>query len=154
MGEYLNETTSIPGSWPLAQWQWKSEQVPLVRVFLEHLKEKKLMGLKCTECGRVYLPPKAYCICLGTPAEWVEVSDTGVITTYTFTGAWGYEGMVEGVESKVIAGIILDGSDTQTVSILEGANPKEIEVGKRVRIIWPDEPKGILEDLMHWEVIE
>jgi uncharacterized OB-fold protein len=155
MSEYKEQTTSIQGSWPLGQWVWKSDHVPLVQQFLAHLKEKKLMGLKCPECGLVYVPPKAYCHCLGIPDEWVQVEETGVITTYTFTGSWTYGGMVEGAgESKVIAGIMLDGSDTQTVSILEGADPAQVAVGKKVRIIWSDEPQGRLDDLMHWEIMD
>lgn len=152
--EYKNETTSIQGSWPLNQWRWKFETAVLMTKFLEALKEKKVLGLKCPGCGLIYAPPKAYCQCLSIPDEWVEVGDTGTITTFTFTGAWSFGGMLEGTGTPmIIVGVRLDGADTQTLSILTNADPDQVAVGMRVRMKWAENPKGVLDDAMYCELL-
>ena len=148
--EYKEETTSIQGSWPLDQWRWKHETAILARTFLAALKDKKVLGLKCTNCGLVYTPPKPYCSCLGIPSEWVEVADTGEITTFTFTGAWSYGGMLEGAGTPmIIAGMRFDGSDTQTLTLLSETEPEQVYVGMKLKVKWPDNPQGVIDDVMH-----
>jgi uncharacterized OB-fold protein len=150
--EYKQETVSIEGGWPMEHWEWKFESLALIRKTLEGVKEKKLLGNKCPGCGLVYFLPKPYCRCLSIPDEWVEVKDTGTITTYTFTGAWAYEGIAEEGPAGtplIICGIVLDGSDTMTVCTLNDAKPEEVSVGMRVKLQWPDSPEGKLEDLAY-----
>jgi hypothetical protein len=152
--EYKEQTTSIQGSWPLDQWRWKHETAILMPKFLAALKDKKVLGLKCPGCGLIYSPPKPYCRCLSIPDEWVEIGDTGTITTFTFTGGWSFGGMVEGTGTPMIlAGVKLDGADTQTLSILANAEPDQVAVGMRVRVKWPDNPKGVIDDAMHCELL-
>ncbi len=148
--EYKNETTSIQGTWPLDQWRWKHETAILARVFLDALKEKKVLGLRCRNCGLVYTPPKPYCVCLTVPDEWIEVRDEGEITTFTFTGEWGYGGMVEGAGAPmIIAGTRFDGSDTETLTVLSGIEPEDVHVGMKIKVKWPDNPTGVIDDIMH-----
>ncbi len=152
--EYRDETTSIHGSWPIEQWRWKHETAAIMPTFLAALKERKVLGLKCPACGLVYSPPKAFCRCLAVPDEWVEVADTGVITTFTFTGSWSFGGMAGGSgEPMVLTGIKLDGADTQTLSVLVGAKPEQVAVGMRVRMKWPEVPTGTINDAMQCELI-
>jgi len=151
--EYKDETTSIEGSWPLDKWRWKHDTAVLAKKFLEMLKDKKIMGLKCPGCGLVYVPPKPYCRCLSVPDEWVEVKDTAVITTYTFTGTWSFGGQTGGTGGPmIIAGVMYDGSDTETLTVLDGAEPDEVAVGKRTRVKWPENPQGGIDDIMHSEL--
>jgi uncharacterized OB-fold protein len=150
--EYKDETVSIEGGWQLAEWKWKFESIALIQKTLAGLKEKKLYGNKCPGCGLVYFLPKPYCRCLSEPDEWVEVKDTGTVTTYTFTGAWAYEGIAdEGVTGNpmIIVGIVLDGSDTMTVCTLDEVEPENVSVGMRIQLKWPDDPQGRLDDLAH-----
>jgi uncharacterized OB-fold protein len=148
--EYKEETISIEGSWAMENWKWKLESIALIKKTLEGIKEKKLLGNKCPGCGLVYFLPKPYCRCLSIPDEWVEIKDTGTVTTYTFTGAWAYEGIAdEGVtgEPLIIVGLVLDGSDTMTVCTLDEVEPENVSVGMRVQLKWPDDPQGRLDDL-------
>ncbi len=150
--EYKKETVSIEGGWPLEHWRWKFESMALIRKTLEGLKDKKLLALKCPGCGLVYFLPKPYCTCLSTPDEWVEIKDTGTITTYTFSGAWAYEGITEEGPTgtpMIIVGVVFDGSDTMAVCTLDGAEPEAVSVGMRVQLKWPDEPQGKLDDIAH-----
>ena len=152
MTEHRDETTSITGNWPLNHYRWKTEQVKLMGKFLDALKDKKLLGLKCPCCGLVYSPPKAVCRCLCRPETWVEVSDEGVVTTFTFSGTWAFEG-VQGEESetRIIVGVKMDGSDTMALSLLREANPEDVDVGMRVKVSWPETPEGKLVDIMYVE---
>ncbi len=151
--EYKKETRSVEGSWPMEHWSWKFESIALISKTREAFKEKKLLGLKCPGCGLVYFPPKPYCRCMSEPDEWVEVKQQGTITTYTFTGAWAYEGIKEeegpAGEPLIIVGVNFDGSDTLTVCTLGEAKPEEVFVGMRVQLKWPENIEGRLDDIAH-----
>ena len=50
----------------------------------EALKENKLLGLKCQECGTVTVPPKMVCRkCTSPNMEVVELTGKGKIQTFT-----------------------------------------------------------------------
>lgn len=52
--------------------------------FNQFLKEKKLMASRCTQCGGLYLPPRALCpTCHGDLLEWVELSGKGRLAAFT-----------------------------------------------------------------------
>lgn len=54
------------------------------REYFDALKEGKLLGLKCSQCGSCTAPPKACCDnCGGTGAEVVQLSGKGEIKTFT-----------------------------------------------------------------------
>ena len=50
----------------------------------EALKQNKLLGLKCKQCGNITVPPKIACgNCSGTDLDIVELSGKGKIQTFT-----------------------------------------------------------------------
>lgn len=54
------------------------------REYFNALKEGKLMGLKCRECGGYTAPPKVCCDCCGSSdVEAVQLSGNGEIKTFT-----------------------------------------------------------------------
>ncbi|MEN6390874.1 MAG: Zn-ribbon domain-containing OB-fold protein [Syntrophomonas sp.] len=58
------------------------------------LKQEKLLGLKCRDCGTVTCPPMMVCAqCAGTDQEIVQLSGKGKIVTFTtsFIAAQGRE---------------------------------------------------------------
>ncbi len=149
--EYKEVTTSIDGAWNFSKWEWKFESIALIGRTFEAMKEHKLLGNKCPDCGTVYFLPKPFCRCLGMPDEFVEVKDTGTITTYTVTGAWGYEGITEeeGAQGEplIFAGVQFDGADTKVVCVVEDVEPEKVGVGMRVKLKWPDKLEGAITDL-------
>jgi uncharacterized OB-fold protein len=55
-----------------------------IKEFTEALKEKKLLGLKCLDCGATNTPPRMVCQkCCGARLEVVELSGKGKIVTFT-----------------------------------------------------------------------
>jgi uncharacterized OB-fold protein len=50
----------------------------------QFVKEKKVMGSKCKNCGALSLPPRPICIsCFGTKMEWVEFKGTGRLAAFS-----------------------------------------------------------------------
>ena len=51
--------------------------------FFRGARERKLMLLRCTQCGRSRLPSRERCLdCWSTESEWVEASGRGKLYTY------------------------------------------------------------------------
>lgn len=90
--------------------------------FSQYLAEHTLAGTRCTECGSVYLPPRAICpACQSSALEWTEFSGKGALAAFTsiFVGpsamvAQGYDrthpyvsGIVELEEGVAISARIL-----------------------------------------------
>lgn len=54
------------------------------RDYSEALKQNKLLGLKCKQCGTITVPPKIACgRCAGTDLDIAELSGKGEIQTFT-----------------------------------------------------------------------
>ena len=61
--------------------------------FLVELRDnKRIMGIKCPQCGSVYVPPRLSCPgCFSKMDEWVELNGKGTISSYTvvnYTGSY------------------------------------------------------------------
>lgn len=71
-------------------WFGKVSFVPYTKVsdFAVHLKDGRLMGSKCTDCGYQTFPPRADCPeCMSDAFEYVEYSGKGTVYTYSKTTA-------------------------------------------------------------------
>jgi len=52
--------------------------------FNRYLSEHKLMGARCTQCGSLYLPPRAICpSCHSDRLRWTELSGRGRLAAFT-----------------------------------------------------------------------
>lgn len=103
--------------------------------FLRAIEQGRLIGLRCPECSKVYVPPRGACPRCGVEiTDEVEVADTGVVTTFTVVHI-----PLPGSEIKppfVTATIRLDGADQTLLHLLSGCDPSEARVGMRVRAVW------------------
>ena len=55
-----------------------------VNDFIDYLEEGKVMATRCKDCGMIFFPPRADCYrCLASNMEWVAVSGTGKLVTYS-----------------------------------------------------------------------
>jgi len=101
----------------------------------EALKENKLLGLKCKECGTVTVPPKIACRkCAGSDMEIVELGGKGKIETFTVVNVTS-----EGREAEVPYVIVLVGLDEGpwVMGNLTGIDPATTTteiIGKRVKM--------------------
>ena len=44
------------------------------KFFLEVMNNKKLLGTRCTKCGKTWMPPRINCSDCFAPAEWLELN--------------------------------------------------------------------------------
>ena len=101
----------------------------------EALKENKLLGLKCQECGTVTVPPKMVCRkCTNPNMEVVELTGKGKIQTFTTCNV-----APEGREDEVPYVILLVELDEGPwiMGNLTGIDPKTTTVeliGKKVKM--------------------
>ena len=121
-------------------------------VFLHGLKEGRLVGQRCPECGKVYVPPRGACPRCGvaTTGE-VAVQDTGTVYSFTVVHI-----PMPGSELKppFVTGIILlDGADQTTMHLVSGCDPHDVHIGMRVRAVWkpPEEWDYTFENIRHFE---
>jgi uncharacterized protein len=111
------------------------EQKLYFKDFNEALKQNKLLGLKCHDCGEITVPPKMACSrCAGPNMEVIELKTEGKIKTFTtvFVGA-------EGRESEVpyILVIVEMEEGPWLMGNLEGIDPKQASmelIGKKVKM--------------------
>ena len=71
-------------------WFGKVNYVPYTKVadFAVHLKDGRLMGSKCKNCGYQTFPPRADCPeCLSGDFEFLEYSGQGTVYTYSTIAA-------------------------------------------------------------------
>lgn len=55
-----------------------------VKSFYDFLGKKKLMGVKCSKCNKLFTPPRPMCpYCGSTKLSWVELKGDGKLATFT-----------------------------------------------------------------------
>jgi uncharacterized OB-fold protein len=110
--------------------------------FAEQLGRGRIIGHRCPQCAKVYMPPRGYCpLCVveTTDADEVEVADRGTITTFSVITPLQYQGQEE-TDDYVQATILLDGADT-TIMVMrtDGIAIADVRSGMRVQAVWPPE---------------
>ena len=132
---------------------YRNSAGPIRSKFLIELRDnKRIMGVKCLECGLIYVPPKPNCVkCLSKMEEWVEVSDKGPLISYTVVDS---PDSLVGKEPPFAYGIIkLDGADTAIVHFIGGVDFKNISSGMQLKAVFKDERSASILDISHFEPI-
>ena len=120
----------------------------LTRFFAESRDHKQLMGTRCPRCAAVIVPAARICTrCFAETNAWVEVSDHGVLHTFT-TVHLPFPG--QPTEPPYTYGLILlDGTHTY-YSHLIAEPPENLVCGMRVEAVWSENRKGDLFDILHF----
>ncbi len=146
-----NETRVVNDAWDLGLYKWKVEADGL-KILVDGLREGKIIGRKCGQCGTVYVPAVSYCRkCFIDIEELTEVEKTGKVCTFTVNLADVRGNELE--EPQVICCFQLDGSDSWLMGVLEIDDWRKVRVGMRVRARLREELKGELADIESWEPI-
>lgn len=118
--------------------------------------KKKILGRKCSKCGKVLLPPRPVCgICWAPTTEWVEIGPKGTLEGFTVV-CFTFIDPITGKQRPVPYGygmVKLDGSDSRMQHFLKESDPKKLRVGLRVEAIFADERTGSLSDIKHFATI-
>lgn len=135
------------------RWKYLHYAGPIRSIFLRELRDnKKIVGTKCKVCNRVYLPARPTCYrCFAPMNDIVEVSNNGVLTTYTVV----YQPEPSHpTEPPFIYGIIkLDGADTGIAHIVSGIKPENIEVGMKLEAVFREKRIGSILDIKYFKPI-
>lgn len=110
-----------------------AHKIPISKthIFWEKLKEGKIFATKCKHCGKVYYPPQTDCSeCLKSEFEWVELSNSAVLQTYTLVEAkpQGFSHY----EPYIIA-IAITPENVKIMGWLEKIRPENIRIGMNLK---------------------
>lgn len=114
--------------------------------FLRGLVEGKILGERCSECAKVYVPWRGCCPTCGTAeSTTVELADSGTVTTFSIINIpFGTQAFQT---PYAAAAILLDGADLPLLHLLNNVPLAEVRMGLRVRAVWDDQPKPTLETI-------
>ena len=113
--------------------------------------EKKIMGIKCNKCNKVFVPPRQTCdVCLEDIRDnWVDVRNTGEVTNFTVVR---YDDKhLPRKAPYVLAMIKLDGADTSLVHVVEGIDVDKAKVGLKVEAVFAKETTSTILDIDHFK---
>ncbi len=103
--------------------------------FLKNIAAGRIVGRRCPECEKVYVPARGVCPRCGVAtAEEVEVADKGTVTTFCVVRIPS-----DNIDLKppyVAAHILLDGSDIPFFALIQECEVDEVRMGMRVEAVW------------------
>jgi hypothetical protein len=119
--------------------------------FLLTLKnERKFVGKKCPKCAKVLVPPRKSCpTCFVETGDWEDVSDQGVVETFTIVRR--DTGILPMKPPFAYAVIRLDGADTGLVHLLGEVQPEAVRAGMRVKAVFAEERTGKMLDVKYFK---
>ena len=112
--------------------------------------EKKIMGIKCNKCNKVFVPPRQTCdVCMEDIQDnWVDVQNTGKVTNFTVVR---YDDKhLPKKAPYVLAMIKLEGADTPLVHVVEGIDLDKAKIGMKVQAVFADETTSTIMDIDHF----
>ncbi len=119
--------------------------------YLRALKDKKILGSKCSKTGKVFVPPVVNSPESFAPAsELVEVADRGIITTFCVVNIPVIGRNLE--IPYVAASVALDGAAISIFALIQECKATDVRMGMRVEAVWkPDgEREGSHEDILYF----
>jgi uncharacterized OB-fold protein len=104
-----------------------------VNDFIDYLDKGKLMGTRCSQCGRTFFPPRADCFkCRKSAMEWFEVKNTGELATFS-TLTYAPAGFEKELPYTIA---VLDYGDFRVFGRTDPAvPPEELRVGMRMKSV-------------------
>ncbi len=121
-------------------------------IFLTTLRDRrKIMGIKCHTCGKVFVPPRQTCErCLeDIRDQWVELGDTGTLENFTVVR---YADRHLPRRPPFVLGLIrLDGADTPLLHLVAGVVVDRVAEGLRVRAVFAAQPENTILGIDHFQ---
>lgn len=97
-------------------------------------KERKMIGFKCKNCGRINYPKRVRCLsCKGREFEEVELGGNCELITYTmiYNPPVGID-----VDPPLIIGLVEFPNEVRALGQLDVADPEDLETGKKFEPVW------------------
>ncbi|NLB52991.1 MAG: Zn-ribbon domain-containing OB-fold protein [Syntrophomonadaceae bacterium] len=112
--------------------------------------DKKILGVKCPKCDKVYAPPREFCEkdLAKLDENWVELGNEGIITNYTIVN---YNDRHLPLKAPYILALIkVDGADTPFAHIVSGIDPDQVTIGMRVKAVFAEKTTNTILDIAHF----
>ncbi|MEM4728534.1 MAG: Zn-ribbon domain-containing OB-fold protein [Thermoplasmata archaeon] len=147
----LVEETPDPG----LSYSWSAGVA--IGTYLNGLKEGRILGVRCSSCGRIMVPPRMFCEqCFIPLTEFVSVRDHGTVNTFAI--CYIRTDASRQKTPQIPAVIELDGASPGMgiLHLLGEVAPEAVRVGMRVRAVWrpPEERKGDITDILYFKPFE
>lgn len=126
---------------------------PIATRFYDALEnERKILGIRCSACRRVYMPPRGICAaCFRDMTDWVELKPDGEVVNFTIVH---YEESIHPVKAPFAYALIkLDGADTAFIHLLGEADLHRIQIGMRVTAVFSEQKPGNILDISHFRPV-
>jgi uncharacterized protein len=122
--------------------------------FLRGTQERRLIGLRCSSCHKVYLPPRGACSMCGADfSEEVEVAQSATVATFAIVNVNFASREVDLPYAAVE--VRFDGADTTAQFLIQGVTTDQVRMGMRVRAVWREgELEPTLSNVTHVEPID
>lgn len=114
--------------------------------------EGKILGSRCNNCNRTYVPAAAFCErCMNEIDEWVDVGTIGEIITFTHLFV-NYDGS-QREEPETIAFIKLGNGGLIHHIVSPSSHP--VEIGMQAKAVFKpaSEREGSILDIIHFELL-
>lgn len=123
--------------------------------YLRAIKQRRIVGQRCPNCKKVYVPPRGSCPTCAVPTgEEVELSHKGTVTMFCVVNLPFYKDIEP---PYVAASILLDGANIALFHLIQDVpEGREVTMGMRVEAVWVDDDDlaPTLESIKHFRPID
>ena len=114
--------------------------------FLRALMQGKILGERCAQCHKVYVPWRGCCpTCGSAESATVELPDRGTVTMFAIINIpFGTQAFKT---PYAAVAILLDGADLPLLHLLNDVPIDQVRTGMRVKAVWDETPKPTLETI-------
>jgi uncharacterized protein len=122
----------------------------ITTAFIQGILEGKLLGRRCPDCSKVYIPPRGSCPTCAVPCrDQVELAGTGTVTTFCIVNI-PFEGQLLD-PPYACAHVLLDGADVPLLHLVGGCDVQEVRMGLRVSAVWAEDIQPTLASVMYFQ---
>ncbi len=140
--KYVEANVSLPYHYVAGDYKAK---------YLRALKDKRILGSRCSTTGKVFVPPVVVNPASFAPCEeFVELPHRGVVTTFCVVNIPVIGRSLE--LPYCVASVALDGADVSIYALIQECKADDVRMGLRVEAVWkPDgERQGDHDDIQYF----
>lgn len=148
---FVRFATPMPYTWSIGRYG--------SRFFQEIREQGRFLGIRCPSCGRVYVPPRRVCgPCFRELEDLVPLPNQGTLTAFSVVN-YPFLDPDTGLQRPIpytYGYIRIDGADAIFSHLINETDIRRLQVGMKVRAVFrrPEEMKGDIRDIVHFERIE
>ena len=104
--------------------------------FFDGTQEQKLIGTKCSKCGKIFLPPRNRCgDCFAKAEEFVNLPETGTLLNFTATPWTISERRSRKGKKDTLVGLVqVDETDSGFITEIINTTEDKLEEGMKLKI--------------------